>query len=266
MRKKSKKNKDLIGYIIIFAVALTIISIGYFVLINEKANIDPDTLCQRSTDLNTHVIVIDISDTYNSIQVIQIKKILNDIIENLSKGERVEVYTINGSVTAELEAKISLCNPGKGEKKNKYISNPELMKKRWNKKFYEPMSKVLNQIDVHNQSKTSPILEVLQVVNNKAFPLIKREDKTYTITIISDMIQNSSNLSFYKNNSLTINTFFKSKGYKRVRTDLSKTSINIFVARRDNNEYLQTRQYMDFWIDLFQSFDAKIGLIKGIDG
>jgi hypothetical protein len=42
--------------------------------------------------------------------------------------------------------------------------------------------------------------------------------------------------------------------------------VDIVVVRREKHEALQTRDYIDFWINLFEKMNANVENIKMTDG
>ena len=268
MRRSKKKSKDLIGLVIIGFVLLTFLAgaITYFKLSTESAEINKKTNCRIDGVYDVNVIILDISDSLNTIQVIQVEKIFKKIMSNLTIGEQVQIYLINDEVQTKLKPILKLCNPGDGKNKNIYINNPTLLKKKWEKSFKQPLLKALENIKEGTTSNTSPIIESIQVVNNIAFPFDKKDTLNYKITIISDMIQNSKNISFYKDTKAYINKFSKTSNYYKVQTDLSNTELNIYIIRREKSEHLQSRFYINFYINIFEKMNAKINKIKMIDG
>ena len=90
--------------------------------------------------------------------------------------------------------------------------------------------------------------------------------QNYKITIISDMIQNSENVSFFKTRLASLSHFIDSPGYIKVRTDLDNVDVDIVVVRRDRYEALQSRKYINFWVDVLSSMNARVDNIKATDG
>ena len=267
MGRRSKKAKsDKIGYILIAVVVAIIASIAVFIAMNRSVEVDKETLCRVDGVYDRHVVILDMTDNYNTIQIQQIKHIIENIVENLAVTEQLQLFYINNTMPSELKAEFALCNPGDGAGKSEIYSNPKLFKKRWDKRFHRPLQAKMAELSGDYTSNTSPILETIQAVNNIAFPYVRDEMQNYKITIISDMIQNSQNLSFFKSRLGVLAHFVDAPGYIKVRTDLNNVDIDIVVVRRDRYESLQSRSYVDFWINVLSSMNAHVENIKTTDG
>ena len=267
MGRRSKKAKsDKIGYVLIGVVASILIGIGVFIAMNRGVELDKKSMCRVDGVFNRNIVILDMSDNYNAIQVQQIKHVIKNIVDNLEVNEQLQLFFINNTVPSELKAEFALCNPGDGKGKSEIYSNPKLFKKRWEKRFYAPLREKMQLLSGNYTSDHSPILETIQAVNNIAIPYVRSGDTHYKITIISDMIQNSDNLSFFKTNLRSLAHFIDSPGYVRSRTDLENVDVDIVIVRRDKYENLQSREYIDFWIEVLSSMNANVENIKLTDG
>jgi len=267
MRKRAKKaNKDRLGYIIIAVVAAILLAIAIFILSNQKADLDKESMCRSDGQFDRHIVVLDMTDNYNSIQVTQIKHILMDIIDNLKVEEQIQLFFIDNTLLSEMKPLVTLCNPGDGEGKSELYSNPKMLKKRWEKRFYKPLMKSIAALQDEYTSSRSPILETIQLVNNTALPYVKEPGRRYKITIISDMIQNSEGLSFFRASQERLDSFADSKEFFKIRTDLEGVDVDVVVVRRDKHERLQGREYIDFWINTLEMMNANVQSVKMTDG
>ncbi len=267
MRKRVKKAKDdKLGFIIIGLVVTILAAIAIFIVSNRAADTDQESMCRTDGKFDRQIIILDMTDNYNSIQVTQIKHIIMNIIDHLKIGEQIQLFFIDSTLPADMRPLVTLCNPDSGEGKSELYSNPKLLKKRWEKKFNTPLMKHIAALSDEYSSTKSPIIETVQVVNNIAFPYVKDPQRHYKITIISDMIQNSDTLSFFTATPGTLDAFVDSKKFFKIRTDLEGVDVDIVVVRRDKLERLQNRDYIDFWIHLFESMNANVESIKMTDG
>ncbi len=266
-KRRSKKAKsDKLGYVLISVVVIVLVSIGIFVATNRGIEKDRETMCRIDDNFDRQIIILDMTDNYNAIQVQQIKHIINNIADNLSLDEQIQLYFIDSTQPSEMTAELSLCNPGDGAGKSEIYSNPKLFKQRWEKRFHQPLVAKMKDLSGDYTSTTSPILETVQAVNNIALPYVRDDQKKYKITIISDMIQNSEELSFFKTRASSLLHFVDSPGYLKTRTDLSGVDIDIVIVRRDKFESLQSRDYIDFWVEVLSSMSANVENIKLTDG
>ncbi len=267
MGRRSKKAKsDKIGYVLIAVVMMILGSIAVFIAMNRGVEVDKESMCRLDGAFDRHVIILDMTDNYNAIQVQQIKHIIENIVDNLAVSEQLQLYFIDATLPSEIQPQLLLCNPGDGAGKSEIYSNPKLFKKRWEKRFHAPLKAKMMALTGDYTSTTSPILETIQAVNNIAFPYVRDENRHYKITLISDMIQNSKELSFFKTQRASLTHFVDSPGYVKIRTDLQGIDVDIVIVRRDKYESLQSRDYVDFWVDVLSSMNANIDNIKLTDG
>lgn len=267
MGRRSKKAKsDKIGYLLIGVVVLILGGIALFIAMNRGVEVDKESMCRVDGVFDRSVVILDMTDNYNAIQVQQIRHIIENIADNLDVTEQLQLYIIDSTVPSEIKPELTLCNPGDGEGKSEIYSNPKLFKKRWESRFHAPLLAKLQKLSGVYTSTTSPILETIQAVNNIAFPYVRDANQKYKMIIISDMIQNSKELSFFKTKATELGRFINTPEYMRIRTDLSQVDVDLVVVRRDRFERLQSRPYIDFWTDVLGSMNANVENIKVTDG
>jgi hypothetical protein len=267
MGRRSKKDKsDKLGYILIAVVVTILSAVAVFIAMNRGVEVDKASMCRLDGVFDRHIVILDMTDNYNSIQVQQIKHIIENIVDNLAVSEQLQLYFIDSTMPSEMKAELSLCNPGDGKGKSEIYSNPKLFQKRWEKRFHTPLMAKLTELSGDYTSTTSPILETIQAVNNIALPYVREDGRRYKVTIISDMIQNSDALSFFKTRASSLVHFVDSPGYIKTRTDLDGVDIDIVIVRRDKFESLQSRDYIDFWVEVLTSMSANVDNIKLTDG
>ena len=212
-RKRAKKAKsDKLGYILITVVVVVLVAIGAYVAMNRGVEKDKESMCRLDGAFDRQVIILDMTDNYNAIQVQQIKHIINNLTDNLKLHEQIQLYFIDETPPSQMKAELILCNPGDGAGKSEIYSNPKLFKKRWNERFHQPLMAKIKDLSGDYTSNKSPILETIQAVNNMAFPYVREEGRKYKVTLISDMIQNSDELSFFKTRSSSLLNFVDSAG------------------------------------------------------
>ncbi len=266
-RKRSKKAKsDKVGYVLIAVVVMVLLSIAVFIVMNRGVEVDKKSMCRSDGAFDRHIVVVDMTDNYNAIQVQQIRHIIEKIVDELTVTEQIQLYFINNTMPSEMKVELSLCNPGDGNGKSEIYSNPKLFKKRWDERFHQPLLAKLKDLSGDYTSSQSPILETIQAVNNIAIPYVREDGRRYKITLISDMIQNSEDLSFFKMRLSSLAHFVDSPGYNKTRTDLSGVDFDIVIVRRDKYESLQSRDYIDFWVEVLTSMSANVENIKKTDG
>jgi hypothetical protein len=266
-KNKSKKQKDLIGVVLILGMAGISIAllILFFKLGSKEISYDQQTLCPKDPkNINSHIaILIDGTEEYNSVQLAALDKYLSNFINNnIVKHDKISIYAIDDKSYKKLAPVIELCNPGTGENINPLIGNPEMAKKKWAESFNRPLTDSIKNLFSIGQSEVSPIMEMIQAVAIKSFP---KDDSAKKLFIISDMIQNTPEYSQYKN-SINFESFSKTPYYKHVYTNLNGADISLLYLLRSGAENMQNRKHIKFWEDYINSLNGQVVKVENIEG
>ena len=166
-----------------------------------------------------------------------------------------------------------MCNPGtEDDIKSAYdkISiNPKEIKKKWVEGFSRQISNVVNNIIVENNSQnTSPVMEMFQLIALREFKDFQGTDNK--IIILSDMIQNTPDMSMYQNGLVDYSNFMNSDYFSKVKTNLNyNVSVELYIIQRDGSRAMQRNpDFVNFWGQYFiMGNKAKEDfMIKMVDG
>jgi len=111
---------------------------------------------------------------------------------------------------------------------------------------------VVNNIMFDNNSQnTSPVMEMFQLIAINEFKGFEGVDNE--IIILSDMIQNTPEMSMYQNGLISFSKFKKSDYFSKVRTNLNKNvTIKLFIIKRDGSRAMQgDEDFTNFWFSYF---------------
>ena len=135
---------DILGLILIVIVVLILLTlvIAWFTAKRRTISLDPATLCPTMGAEGKTAILIDRTDPLTDIQQQELKVYLNDLKVSVPLHAAISIYKMDNPRPGRIEPVIFLCNPGQGENKSPWLSNPALIKKVWHDKF----SKRLNAI------------------------------------------------------------------------------------------------------------------------
>jgi len=260
--RKKKSYSNLIAAISIFLLLIFVAVVAYTYInkIKDIDEIDKVTFCSKTKSYDKHVILLDITEKYNFVQVNDIKNNIEKLIKELAIGEKLEIYFLKDKVSEKDIPALEVCNPNSGDNSDFLFSNPRLLKKNWNEKFYQPLMNTMNVIDEENEYNSSPILEMIQWINVRTFK--PNVDSTNKLTIVSDMIQNSKNVSFFKDNISKLNNDANTKFI----TNMNNVEVNLLVIYRNKYKKFQTKQHIEFWLKYFTKQKALVNTIKRIDG
>jgi hypothetical protein len=260
---RRKKRTDLLGWVIIIFVFL-FLSAGIFVSfqLSSTEKRDPNTGCLLNSGPDSiTVLLIDNTDKFNYIQRSDItNKINNEILSDLGINDLLIIYSMTDTNIEKNIPLVKKCSLPDGENANEFISNKRLIEKRKRELFTEPINKALSEaLNSEEPSNTSPIMEMIQKIGVTDFGEYNKTSKN--LFIISNLMQNSTNISFYKR--FNINEFKKSKGYAALGVDLSGVIINIWKIR---NDILRNSELIPIWEELLAPMTNALPNISEISG
>jgi len=268
--KNSFSNYIAAGISLLVVAFLIGITVAYNNVTSEMIETDKETLCRVDGEFDTHIILIDITDGYEELQLKNMRHKINEIVQSLPKFSQVQLFFLKDRIEESLAPEIVACNPGTGEGVNKLYGNPELMKRKWNDRFKEPLNQLVNYA-FDSSSKTgygqSPIMEIIQSINSSDLGVVKGKK---TFIVFSDMIQNSDNFSFLEGRDVRIDhraiRLFKSMYFDRIKTDLTDVDVEINFLYRKGMTIYQTKRYLGFWKTYFEHNGAKNVTFSRIEG
>lgn len=266
--KKSFSNYIAVGISLLVVAFLVGITVAYNNVSSEILETDKETLCRVDGEFDTHIILIDITDSYEPLQLKNMEQKISEIIQSLPKYAQVQLFFLKDKIEESLAPEIIACNPGKGEGVNKLYGNPELMKRKWNDRFKEPLNQLVNfAFDTKSGYGKSPIMEIIQSINSSDFGVVKGKK---TFIVFSDMIQNSENFSFLENRDVRIDhraiRLFKSMYFDRVKTDLTDVDVEVNYMYRKGMTIYQTKRYLGFWKTYFEHNGAQNVTFSRVEG
>lgn len=140
------------------------------------------------------------------------------------------------------------CKPATGEEANALYENPTLITAQYQREFLEPISAKIESTlsgEVENQS---PIMEALQslIANTPGFTSVRGQRK---IIIVSDMLQHSDNLSFYRQQGWDY--FASRNGEGRLAGNLSNAVVEIIRIPRAGGNTPSNEIVEGFWTRYF---------------
>lgn len=266
-RKNSKNGKQNIFATILIIFTLVVFGAGTYSVLKKKdeaALLDQKTLCPISGPESIFIVLIDSSDGLKEVQKVSIKNHISNWSENIKKHGLFELYEIDNQKSL-IEHSISVCNPGKGKDVNRIDGNPKLMEKKYNEIFKAPIDEILSKIKNDRILNESPIMENIQAiaVQNMRFGSSRKPIK---IIIISDLMQNSSGYSIYKQKP-NFEEFMKHKYAQIVKSDLSNIEIELFVL---NNQKMPSDvnkegviSFWKMWLEEQGAFVSEIIHVPG---
>jgi len=219
----------------------------------KKAGIDPVTLCPVSGPLGHNVLLIDKTDPFNLPQKASFDLVVNDLVNKQTPpGYLLSIYVLGDDFKAQTKPLVELCNPGDAKGHSEFTENTKQLNRQYKERFLKPVSEQTTQLLTINAALESPILEMIQMVNLNS---IQRHnvDGPKQLIVLSDLLQNSKQLSMYK----AVPTFetFNATGYaQKVKSSFDGVDIKVHLLQNVPN--LQKQNLFDFWQKYFENSGA----------
>ena len=262
-RARQRRTKDLvIGTILFVLFFLIIASAGYYTTTRPKG-LNPDTLCPVDGPTGHYVLLVDKTDPLNFTQKQAFSVILKELIEKrVPEGYLLSVFALGEDFKENAAPVVELCSPGDGTGKSEFIANKHKLKVQFQSKFTDPMLKLSESLVATQPAKWSPIFEMLQLVGINGYRKqgIKGERR---LIIMSDMLQNTAQLSMYKG-PVDYSAFTASDYGKKALPELTDVSVELHYLM--NSPQLQSRRNLKFWEEYFAKAGAHIISVRPLEG
>jgi hypothetical protein len=244
-----KKQKTLQG-ILLLALAGLLVAAGFYyemVLAPAVRPRDTSTLCPMDgrPPASAIVVLLDTTDRLSAVQQTQVINELARTIDDAPQYTKIQLFAVGPAGNTMLRPLATVCNPGSGKGANTWNSNPELMQRRWQKKFLIPLDYQLDALLNAPPADTSPILESIQNVAAGVFDAPASDGIPKQLVIVSDMVQNSTGFSQYRRFE-TFEQFKRSSYYLTVRPHLDGVEVSILYLRRADVRRIQGLKHTEF--------------------
>jgi hypothetical protein len=250
---------------IIFIVALIGGIFGYGAFFNEKVELDQATGCPVGVAKNRVVLIFDQTDTFTSVQAVDIQNQFEDYKSKIPRYGELVVYAIRPGSSGIPTPIIRACNPGNAEDINQLVESSVQIARKWQESFDGPMRAVIEKVLQPTSSDTSPIIETMQAVVVKEFGPTWMNDRGKELIIVSDFLQYSPALSHYQG-SYDVNKFIKSSAFKKLSADLRDVDVDLLYLYRDTVKAKQNTAHRDFWIELIGQQGGSVRRFYSVSG
>lgn len=215
-------------------------------LVSQKA-IDEHTLCHSSGPTNATVILLDVTDPLNGTQQARLRTIINNEIA-VSDIDTLISMGVVSEYPDRWGAMFSKCKPATGADANSLYENPTLIAERYNREFLRPVGEKIDTTLSSAKENQSPIMEALQalIAGSPDFSNVQGRRK---IIVVSDMLQHSENLSFYRGQGWEY--FVTQDGEKRFAESLANAEIEIVRIPRVGGNIPPDQLVEGFWTRYF---------------
>ena len=236
------------GAVIVSVVALVI---GGFWLADrqKKANAtDAVTLCPVEGPTGAMVALLDLTDPLTRSQANQLQTWLGDEIASSPRGAMLSVGVVSED-PSDWGARFAKCKPQTAEDANPLIQNPSILGETYNDEFLVPLHETLEEMMQSETQDTSPIMESLQALVSETPNFTTTRPRR--LVIVSDMLQNSNVLSFYRAEGWEY--FIETRAHERLAGNLADVEVTLLRIPRTSANIGDPLKVDTFWARYFDS-------------
>tara|TARA_R110000796_G_scaffold26133_9_gene72870 strand:+ start:10164 stop:10799 length:636 start_codon:yes stop_codon:yes gene_type:complete len=209
------------------------------------------------------VILVDATDSLNAVQRASIANQIDNIVDTLKEGERVELFSVSDDVDL-LTPLFDRCRPGDGSNANIVISNPEKLWEKYRSEFVGPLQQAFHDLIIDEQSESTPLMRAIQAASVKGFGKWPATTERRLI-IISDMLEYDGERNHYQLSQIR-NKNFDNAEFARLRTDLKGASVELWYLRRNTKSNVQGSDHIAFWQAYVAHLNGVITRVYSVEG
>ena len=218
--------------------------VGYFAFVQAgKSAIDVATLCHRTGPVKSVAVLLDLTDPLNTTQAARLRRQIDQMIDRAKTDTMVSIGVVSED-PANWGVRFSRCKPATGDDANILYENPGLIAATYESEFTQPLDQLLDRLMSGDVENRSPIMEALQalVAEAPSFPMPSGESQ---ILIVSDMLQHSDVLSFYRGEGWS--HFTEPNEVSRLAQNLSGVDVQLMIIPRTGGNIPGRADVEDFW-------------------
>ncbi len=253
-----RRAETLRAVIILAGAVLAIVGVGVALYLSRTPKLDMATGCpvgQRVPPEHT-VVLIDQTDPLTPRQIDYAKSVILAEYDRLKPEGKLTISSIRADVGQD-EHDFSRCRVRRGADVSDVTANPDMIEAQFRHSVGDALNDYLNSLRHVPTAPRSPIIETIDAALDA--PDFGPTVKDRRLTIISDMAQNSADISQYKGPGSGLDPS------PRIRDELSRdmhgVAVRIHYLRRPALAAIQTPQQRAFWSEWFkrQGADVKLG-------
>jgi len=188
-------------------------------------------------------VLLDISDPLIPPATFVFDPLVTKLIDEVEGGGRLDIYTLKDGKKVGDKPSV-FCKP------EAPVGGEVAYKHLLNSKFVAPAKRVFSEArDTYTSSDQSPIIESIYAISLKSFASHSSsgsKSSWFKVVVISDLLQNSSVLNFYK----SIPRFEDALQDVKISSWIRQTKdVGVELIMLPSNQYshLQAKQLNDFW-------------------
>lgn len=231
--RNSQKGISWVGILGVLLALIAVLTIAFLLYLRSdlvRLELDQKTLCDPAKPVdNVVAVLIDTTDQLSARTIRHVERYLDNAIYNFPVNTRIAVYEVSGKSEEVLAPILSICKPSDGSNANSMVSNPLLIKKKFEEKFKLPLNEKLTSIMKNKESNSTPLIESLQSTVVETF-LEYPNAASKQIILVSDLLQHSDLYSFYSQKPEYSQFISKAKKTGRGAVNLKGISLHLLVV------------------------------------
>ena len=236
-------NGSILYAIGIIALVALILVAGYFYFTLQGDPHD-EANCPKTGPKAYLGVILDLTDPLNLQQSERLKKKLEQFLEEVEIGTLIAIGVVH-SDSAQQGNRISICKPKSGKEANQLYENKSLLEGRYQESFEQPLRQTLQSMINAEEQPLSPIIEsITSLVANNIGIVDKNIPKT--LVIVSDLVQNSEVISFFRGEDW--DDFTQTREFSNLSNILRGFDIYIIRTPPPQSGSFSQDMVDDFWI------------------
>ncbi len=233
--------KDKQGIVIITSVVIIFAGMFTWVYCLKAAadSIDPDTLCRIGKQDPVVKLLIDKTDPWDKHTRQRLGTIIRRIKNSLNRYERLSIFVLDATGTYSPSPRFDMCNPGRGNQANKLTENDRRVQQKFEAQFAAPLDALLTSLMTPGTAPSSPIVETIHG--------LRGDNPREKLIIVSDMMQNSEELSFYG----AAPGLSQAHAEEICRMESPYQSVQVLYINRPGIKVARKQQIRNFWNHCF---------------
>ena len=196
---------------------------------------DPKTLCRAEGPSAITAILLDRTDSFLPTTKSDLEQRIWNLLNEIEENHELSLFAVDPTHGGSLDPIIKVCSPGDPDNVDHLTQSEAIMRRNWQQKFRAPLEEELGKLLTNKEAKSSPIMEAVQSVAIQHFQSSNRRNVSRRLIIVSDLLQNSDAISFYKAQP-NFERFRSSPQARGLNPDLRSVEIELWLIQRKQRQ------------------------------
>ena len=248
-RRRRERRNNLIGGVVIAGLVLVLVGIFVWGQMGDGPGLDHANCPEDASYAAQIAILVDPSDSLTAVQRSVVPRILETIELDAPETAEIRVYALARAGRGDTTSVLRTCVPAHPDGVSSFRGNPRIAAREYAEFSTSLRTELSTLLNVQGDI-VSPLVEGIQVAVVNAFQP-RTSDTPRQLMIVSDMLQNSPAMSFYRE-AVDFGSLSLNPDYGTLRVDLSGVEVSVFLlARGGEAGRLQLGNMRRFWEDYF---------------